>query len=194
LQSNVALPYFALDLLAAVLDGGVLWTCEEAWTVTASRRLAVGLHDVVLPGRVLFAPYEPGADLYASLGESRTVVADDPDVSAVVRARREQGVKGLNVSAAYGNFARVDRKPLPEHVTKQVEVIDPWGRRILKDCTGSIESPGPDHSPLLAGAVTATTRFVLALIDRAVRDKGGIVAQTLVDAVTIPAVAVRKVS
>jgi hypothetical protein len=186
LVADFPLPYFGPDVLASALHDESACEIVRAWSVRPSRARVAGLRRVTLPGGVVFDPSRPDADLYRALGESRRAVANDSTASAVVRARREEGVKGLNVAAASGNFARVDRAPLGVGKRADVELIDPWGRRFTSRVTGFVETPGPDHCPLLAGAVTATTRFVVGLIGRAVTDAGGAIAQTLVDAVTIP--------
>jgi hypothetical protein len=201
LSAPFEVPYFALDLFASVLYGGPIPAVGTGWRVSPAGGRAHGLYAVTLPGGVSFDPAAPDADLYTALAASRIAVSTDPKANAVVRARREEAAKSRNVAAAYGNFARVDRKPWPKDrkdtdetepgvtVKKQamVEWIDPWGHRFQTRPGLVRELPGPDHCPLLAGAVTAATRFVVAMIERMATDANGIVAQTLVDAVTIPA-------
>jgi hypothetical protein len=187
LHGHVLLPYMALDLFGAVLYDAPAPTIEQAWRLRPSPGRKGWLHRVRLPGGVVFDPSASGADLYRSLAASRVAVRTDPSVSAVARRRREEGMKSLNVAAAYGLFVREDRVPLPKNTKEEVELIDPWGRRFQTEVTGALETPGPDHCPLLGAAVTATTRFVIALIERLATDHGGTVAQVLVDAVTLPA-------
>ena len=91
------------------------------------------------------------------------------------------------VALAWGGFARVDRRPIPADHCAQVEVIDPWGKRLVTRVAGAVEDPGPDHCPILASAVTAAGRLAMALIERLAHDAGGVLAQVLTDAVTIPA-------
>jgi hypothetical protein len=188
LRSSSDLPYFALDLAAGVIDGGPVCKVERAWRIRPDAGRTPAMHAVTLPGGVRFDPTDPHADLYETLGRSRHATVDDETIAPVARRRRAEGVKGMNVSAAYGNFARVDRQPIPARSPRNMECIDPWGNRFAAQVRDVMETPGPDHCPLIAGAVTAAGRLVLALIDRIVTDFGSAVAQHLVDACTIPAI------
>jgi hypothetical protein len=178
------LPYTALDLAAAVIAGRRAPVIEQVWTLRPTGQ-AESLRAVSLPGGAPFDPTEPDADLYAAILASRVAVGSDPSASATTRRRREAALKGLGVALAYGCLARVDRRPIAEAM--EVERIDPWGERFTTTVRGAVEEPGPDHCPLLASAVTAAARLTMALVERMVTDAGGVVAQVLTDAVTIPA-------
>jgi hypothetical protein len=186
LSHDGALPYMALDFAAAVIAGGEAPVVERAWTVRPIGR-AGGLRDVRLPGGVRFDPNDRGADLYTAVLASRDAASTDRSATQIARRRREAAIKGLGVSLAYGCFGRVDRKPIAE--PREVECIGPWGERLRATVRGVVEEPGPDYCPLLASAVTAAGRLTMALIERLVTDVGGVVAQVLTDAVTVPAAA-----
>jgi hypothetical protein len=187
LRASPDLPYLALDLAAGIVDGGRVCDVAQAWRVRPGDGRASDLRAVTFPGGVRFDPTDAHADLYEALGRSRHATVNDETIGPVARRRRAEGVKGVNVSAAYGNFARVDRQPVPARRPRNVECVDPWGSRFTAQVRDTVEAPGPDHCPLLAGAVTAAGRLVLAMIERIVRDFGSVVAQHLVDACTIPA-------
>ncbi len=106
------------------------------------------------------------------------------DLPAQERARLDLFLKITANATAYGSLARFDRRDEPKPVP--VLVYGP-GDEALTDKTHYPEDPGPYCFPPVAAAITAGARLMLALIERAVRDAGGVHAFMDTDSIAIVA-------
>ncbi|MBF6556974.1 MAG: hypothetical protein IVW52_12550 [Acidimicrobiales bacterium] len=152
--------YSALDVLAAaVLSGQV----PEILSATAYRPIG---HQTSLRLRL---PMLPGLTLTPE---------DDPAVELVARRRNAKAAGDIVLGAelrvvvnalTYGNLCRFDRE--------LSKVGQTWVRR---------ERPGPLNCMPIASSVTAGSHLLLAVLDRIVRDKGGLVAYRASDSSIVP--------
>lgn len=142
-----------------------------------------GLAPVMLRGH---RPVDPrdAANPFVAMIEERHRVKRSQDLPAPERARLDLFLKITANATAYGSLARFDRRDEPDPVP--VLVYGP-GDEPLQDTTRYPEDPGPYCFPPVAAAITAGARLMLALIERAVRDAGGVHAFMDTDSIAIVA-------
>ncbi len=174
--------WYALpDVLAARLLSDAPITIAQALRLRPRGQQA-DLARVMLRGRRDVDPREAANPFVAMIEERHRVKRSD--LPAQERVRLDLFLKITANATAYGSLARFDRRDGPEPVP--VLVYGP-GDEPLTDKTKYPEDPGPYCFPPVAAAITAGARLMLALIERAVRDAGGVHAFMDTDSIAIVA-------
>jgi hypothetical protein len=156
-----ALWFSALDVIAAAVISGRPPEIRSATAyVPQGRQSGLRRRLPVLPGLVLDIDEDPVVAIVGHRAKAKA--AGDLALARELRV--------VVNSLAFGNPARFD------------ELLRKEGRRWITD-----EKPGPLNCLPLASSVTAGSHLLLAVLDRLVRDKGGIVAYRDTDSSIIPA-------
>jgi hypothetical protein len=154
--------YFsALDVLAATINSAKVPKIIEATAyVPVGRQSGLRRHLPILPGLVIDVDRDPIPQLVALRRKAKA--AGDVVLAALLRV--------IVNALVFGNGSRFD-----EVLTKDG---DSWVRS---------ERPGPLNCLPIASSVTAGSHLLLSVLDRTVRDRGGIVAYRNTDSSIIPA-------
>jgi hypothetical protein len=175
------------DVVCAILGGEAHdFTLRRAVTVEP-HGTASGLCPVTLPGGTVFDPATD--DIFERLTADREACRSHSGWTPTQRERRTALVKGVMVSLASGNPARVDLDPMPAERDKVEPVVftTPEGERQVYTPHRVREEPGPDWCPVIASTTYAGARLLSAIVERLVADRGGRVFQTVTDAYSVPA-------
>ena len=141
--------FSALDALsAAVLSGKVPEIVEATPYVPTGRQPGLRRRLPILPGLVVEVDSDPAVSLVMQRREAKA------DGAVILAAELRVVVNSL----VFGNFARMD------------ETFRKVGRQWVRD-----ERAGPWACLPIASSVTAGSHLLLAVLDRLVRDRGGIV-------------------
>lgn len=175
--------WYALpDVLAAAILGDAEVPIVRAIRLRPQGQQA-GLRPIKLRGTRSVDPRQRQNPFVAMI-EERHRVKRDPTIHEEERKRLDLFLKITANATAYGSLARFDRqdedKPVPVTVYGS-------GDDGFTDHTQHPEKPGPYCFPPLAASITAGARLMLALIERAVRDRGGSHAFMDTDSIAIVA-------
>jgi hypothetical protein len=111
-------------------------------------------------------------DPFVAFIEYRHRIRQDPDLPGEKRERLDQFLKITANATAYGILARLDRRRYPQPTPVTV-----WGPDdLFHTRTATPEDPGPYFFPPVAATLTAGARLMLAMLERAVTDAGGVYA------------------
>ena len=154
------------------------WVLTSEWPeVIRAVRLVpegqqTGLTSVALRGAVPIDPTR--GDVFRGLIEARAALKGRADFPGEERERLDRFLKVLANSGSYGIFAELNVQP-PEHDTGD-DVLVYGGGAPFPSRTKAPEAPGEFCFPPFAALTTAGARLMLALLERAVRDRGGVIA------------------
>lgn len=147
-----------------------------------------GLAPVVLPsGATVDLATD---DVALALVAERARIAADHALSPMARKRLVGMVKMAANMVSSGNLSRIDRQRVAQtdHGRPVTDtVLGPEGERVTTVATGHRERPGPWCSLLMAGAVTAGARLVVALAMAGIEAEGGTWAHVAGDSLLIVA-------
>jgi len=159
------------DLVASWLLTGRWPEILEAVRLEPVGRQA-GLRPVSLRGRVAIDPAKE--DFFRRVIEARTEAKRSADLPREERERLERFLKVLANSGAYGIFAELNVTPPDGDGGDEVLVYGRNGG--FPSHTSAPEDAGEYCFPPFAALTTSGARLMLALLERLVRDAGGVIA------------------
>ena len=175
--------WYALpDLVVSVLRTGKVPKIVNAFRLVPRGRQR-GLRSTKLLGTIDVDPRDQ--DFFRTAIEARKRIERDEDLSPEERKRLSSFVKTMANSGAYGVAAERNRETPLVDEREKVTVFGAAGP--FAGTTAAFEEPGEYSFPPIAALVTAGARLMLALVERAVRDRGGVYAFCDTDSMAIVA-------
>jgi len=177
-SSEAPLWYSGPDLVASKLLSGKVPKVRRAFKLVG-KGTQKGLRPIKLAGAVHVDP--ASGDFFRTVIERRREAKQrsGPEAERVSRF-----LKILANSGSYGIFAEINRQAAGEKKRK-VQVVAPMAT--FPEEVNRPEEPGPYFFPPLAALTTAAARLMLAMLERAVTDKGGSYAFCDTDSMAIVA-------
>ena len=182
ITSSEPLWYTIADLAASKLLTGKTPTILRAVRTTPSASKAPGMKPVDLRGEVTADPTDTDTDFFRMIVEERKRA----EVAYGKNDARTKGLKVLANATSYGIYAQMTSHKLPRDEPALVTVYGCRDEPHTRPTT-SPEDPGEYAFPPMAGAITGGARLMLALLERAVTDKGGTYAFCDTDSMAIVA-------
>ena len=182
LSSPVPMVFAGPDILASALLTGKPPRIRRAWRLVGEGTQA-GVVPVALAGRI---PVDPRTmDFFRTVIEERVRVKNSADYSPGERDRIAQLLKIVANSGSYGIFAEMNRDEL---ATDETEVVTVFGHNApFEQATQTPEDSGEFCFPPVAALIVAGARLMLAMMERAVNDRGGTYAFCDTDSMAIVA-------
>jgi hypothetical protein len=175
LTSETPIWYAGPDVIAAKIFGGQVPEIIRAIRVVPEGEQR-GLAKVALRGMIDIDPRTD--DFFKVVIEARERVKADKSLCETERDSLQYFLKILANSGSYGLFVELN----PERAGADPKTGAPAraklrvfsGEREFETTSTVIETPGKWYCPLFASIITAGGRLILALLERAVTDAGGI--------------------
>ncbi len=175
--------YAIPDVLASKLLTGRTPLILDAVLLTA-RGTVEGLTPLTLPGGRRINPVLE--DPWLAMTEERQRIRNDPSIDDQTRGRLQRFLKITSNAGSYGIWAEYNQRDLPKG-GKQLVTVHTGDGAPFSVSVHAPEDPGTFCYPPLAAPLTAGARLLLALLERAVTDAGGIWAFADTDSMAIVA-------
>jgi len=175
--------YAIADVLASKLLTGRTPHILDAVLLTPCGT-ADGLTPLTLPGGRRIDPAVD--DPWLAMTEERQRIRNDASIDEQTRGRLQRFLKITSNAGSYGIWAEYNQRDLPKGGKHPVSVHTGNGAPLCVNVHAP-EQPGTFCYPPLAAPLTAGARLLLALLERAVTDAGGVWAFADTDSMAIVA-------